>query len=241
MEFLTYWAILGIGYFFDYYQRYRERELTAARLETQLARAHLQVLMMQLHPHFLFNTLHTISSTMHRDIEVADNMITHLSDLLRITLENVGIPEVSLKQELEFVERYLEIEKSRFRERLEVDMRIDPATLDARVPNMLLQPLVENAIRHGIALYSTTGKIKIMASKESDMLKIEVQDNGRGLSEEPDWLTEKGVGLSNTRLRLQQLYSERHRFTVFNAPERGLVVRIVIPFNKGSESIDDQN
>jgi two-component system LytT family sensor kinase len=232
LELLTYWAILGVGYFFDYYQRYRERELAASRLETQLARAQLQVLMMQLHPHFLFNTLHTISSTMHQDVEVADNMITHLSDLLRITLENVGVHEVSLKQELDLLNRYLQIEKARFRERLEIDMRIDPVTLDARVPNLLLQPLVENAIRHGLAVYSTVGRIEIISSREIDMLHIEVRDNGRGLPEEARTLKE-GVGLSNIQARLQQLYGEKHHFGLFNSPAGGLVVRIEIPFQEG--------
>ncbi len=136
---LTYWAILGVSLAVDYYRKYRERELRASQLETRLAEAQLQVLKMQLHLHFLFNTLHAISTLMHRDVEAAERMLTRLSDLLRHSFESVGVQEVSLKQELEFLDRYVEIEKVRFGDRLAVEISVDPELLDARVPNLILR------------------------------------------------------------------------------------------------------
>ena len=235
---LTYWVILGIKHALDYYRKYRERELLASRLEAQLAQAELQVLKMQLHPHFLFNTLHAISALMHRDAEAADRMIARLSDLLRITLENAGVEEVSLKQELELLGRYLEIEQTRFQDRLTVEMKIEPETLDARVPNLILQPLVENAIKHGIAPRSAPGLVEIRARRENGTLQLRVRDDGAGLpTDSPDALKE-GVGLANTRARLQQLYGTKHRFELGNAPGGGLVVSMTIPFREGETRRD---
>src|SRR5262249_43474578 len=142
-----YWAILGIGHALAYYRKYRAHERAALQLETQLAQAQLQVLKMQLHPHFLFNTLHAISALMHQDVDVADRMLARLAELLRSTLETAGTQEVPLKQELEFVELYLEIEQARLGPRLAVSVEADPDAMDAYVPNLILQPLVENAVR----------------------------------------------------------------------------------------------
>src|SRR5882672_7930082 len=194
---LIYWVIVADSHAFDYYRRYRERELRALELEKRLAQAKLQALQMQLNPHFLFNTLHAISSLMHRDVEVADRMITRLSDLLRYALESTDAQEVPLRQELDFLRRYLEIEQTRFGDRLAVRLEIAPETLDALVPNLLLQPLVENAIRHGIEPRAKPGRIELRARCENGQLKLEVRDNGVGLS--PDRKLEEGVGLSNTR------------------------------------------
>lgn len=227
---LTYWAIVGGSHAFGYYQRYRERELRASQLEARLAQSQLQVLKMQLHPHFLFNTLHAISALMHRDVEAADRMTTLLSDLLRLTIESAGVQEVPLRQEMEFLERYLEIQQTRFSDRLRVDVEIDPATLDAWVPNLILQPLVENAIRHGIASRAAAGRVEIRSRHIGGMLELEVRDDGPGLPEGEEGGWKEGVGLSNTRARLAQLYGRAHRFELANAPGGGLQVTLAIPF-----------
>lgn len=231
---LTYWAVLGLSLALDYYRRYRERELKASQLEARLAQAQLQVLKMQLHPHFLFNTLHAISTLMHRDVEAADRMIARLSDLLRISLETVGVQEVPLKQELEFLGKYLEIEQTRFHDRLRVQMSIEPETLDARVPNLILQPLVENAIRHGLVSRAPAGRIEIHARRENGALQLEVRDNGRGLPGEGQEALKEGLGLSNTRARLKQLYGAEHRFNLCNAPGGGFIVSLAIPFSESA-------
>jgi sensor histidine kinase YesM len=238
---LTYWAILGIKHALDYYRKYRERELLASQLEARLAQAQLQVLKMQLQPHFLFNTLHAISSLMHRDVEAADRMIARLSDLLRITLDSVGVQEVSLKQELEMLESYLLIEQTRFRDRLIIEMQIDPETLDARVPNLILQPLVENAIKHGLSPRSQAGRVEIRASRENGTLQLRVRDDGRGLPPGQEATLKEGVGLTNTRARLQQLYGAAHRFELINAPEGGLAVHLSIPFREGEAKVNGED
>jgi two-component system, LytTR family, sensor kinase len=226
----TYYAILGAIYAFDYYGKYRAHELKASQLQAQLAQAQLQALKLQLHPHFLFNTLHAISSLMRRDIEAAERMITRLSDLLRLTLENVGAQETSLRQELEFLERYLEIEQTRFRDRLHVKMEIEPEALDARVPNLILQPLVENAVRHGIAPHAAPGLIEISARLKENKLELQVSDNGAGLPDARRAQIKEGVGLANTRARLDQLYGADYFFDLSNRDKGGLVVNLTIPF-----------
>lgn len=233
---LTYWAILGLSLALAYYRRYRERELKAYQLEARLAQAQLQVLKMQLHPHFLFNTLHAISTLMHRDVEAADRMIARLSDLLRISLETVGVQEVPLKQELELLGKYLEIEQTRFQDRLGVEMSIELETLDARLPNLILQPLVENAIRHGIVPRAAPGRIEIHAWRDNGTLQLEVRDNGRGLPADESETLKEGLGLSNTRARLKQLYGAEHRLHLCNDPAGGLVVHLAIPFSEERET-----
>jgi len=186
---------------------------------------------MQLNPHFLFNTLHSISALIHKDPIIADKMIMRLGDFLRLTLENEGAQDVSLQQELDFLRCYLEIEQIRFQDRLTVEMKIDPEARDVSVPNLILQPIVENAIRHGIAPRSYPGIIDIRAQRKNGMLRIEVKDNGLGLADGTDsrapW--KEGIGLSNTRARLQQRFGDAHRFHLNNAPEGGLVVTFEIP------------
>ncbi|MCA1557757.1 MAG: histidine kinase, partial [Acidobacteria bacterium] len=234
---LIYWVILGIDHALRYYTKYRERELQASQLEARLAQAQLQVLKMQLHPHFLFNTLHAISTLMHRDVEAADRMIARLSDLLRLALDNEGVQEVTLKQELELLERYLEIEQTRFRDRLTVEMRIEPEVLDARVPNLILQPLVENAIQHGITPRRGQGRIEIGARRTNGTLDIYVRDDGRGLAGATDETVKEGVGLSNTRARLLQLYGGHARFELRCPPEGGTLASLAIPFHEGEQEI----
>lgn len=225
---VTYWIVVAATQGYLYYSRYREGELRTAQLSAQLAQAQLQALRMQLHPHFLFNTLNAISTLVHKDPEVADRMIARLSDLLRLTLENIGVQEVRLAQELEFLERYLEIERMRFPDRLKVRMHIAPETLDARAPYLILQPLVENAIRHGIASRSTPGIVEVRAEHNDGKLILEVRDDGPGIS--PKLNPKDGVGISSTRARLERLYGTAYQFGLCNAPEGGLVVTLVLPF-----------
>lgn len=225
-----YSTIVAVSQVWNYYRKYRARELRATKLEAQLAQAQLQVLKMQLNPHFLFNTLHAISSLMHEDVEAADDMVTGLSDLLRMSLDNVNEQEVKLKREMEFVEVYLAIQQIRFRDRLTVRLDVDPVSLDALVPNMILQPLIENAVTHGIASRPGNGEIQIRARRQDGVLRLEVCDNGRGLAGNPTEMRMKGLGISNTQARLQQLYGPTHRFELVEAPGGGTVVKLELPF-----------
>ena len=229
---MIYWLIVLITFVFDYYRRYRGGEIRATRLEAQLAHAQLQALKMQLQPHFLFNTLHSISALVYKDAEAADKMIARLGDFLRLTLENGGAQEVSLQQELEFLKCYLEIERIRFRDRLMVRFRIEPQALDARLPNLILQPIVENAIKHGIAPRTSQGQIEIEASRLNGLLHIQVTDNGPGITENGDHgaMFKEGVGLANTQARLQQLYGSDHRLDLANTTRGGLSVILEIPY-----------
>jgi two-component sensor histidine kinase len=228
---LTYWVLILLRLTFDYHRRYREEELRVSRIEAELARAELQALKMQLRPHFLFNTLNAVSALMHSDVAAAERMLANLSDFLRLTLEQGGVQEVSLKQELEFLKRYLEIEKTRFADRLCVEMDIDPEVLEAQVPNLILQPLVENAIRHGIAAASTAGRISIAAHRENGALRLEVQDDGPGLPQSGASPRE-GVGLKNTRARLRQLYGSEQSLSLENGRGGGLKVSLRLPFQR---------
>jgi two-component system, LytTR family, sensor kinase len=227
---LIYWVIVLISHAFNYYHSYREGELKASQLRTQLAQAQLEALKMQLHPHFLFNTLHSISALLHQDIDAAQRMISRLGDFLRLTLENVGTQEVTLKRELEFLNGYLEIERIRFQDRLTTMVKVDPDLLDHRVPNLILQPIVENALRHAIA-NSNGGRIEIVVEPNDGMLRIRVKDNGPGLRivPPPGEQSKHGIGLANTKARLDRLYGTAHRLELENDPAGGLVVTMELP------------
>jgi two-component system, LytTR family, sensor kinase len=231
-----YWAVACICFAWIYFQRFKDREIQAAALETQLARAHLEALKMQLHPHFLFNTLHSISELMHQDVNAADRVISRLSELLRLTLEKTGVQEVTLKAEIDFLEGYLEIERTRFRDRLTVTMDLSPETLDAMVPNMILQPLVENSIRHGIARRAGPGTILIRSLRNGDNLEILLRDDGPGRSSSKPAAVNFGVGLANTRSRLQQLYGATQSLQIHEPEMGGFEVQITIPFHVAQES-----
>lgn len=225
-----YAVIVAVQYGIEYYLMYRERELRATQLEARLAQSRLQILKMQLHPHFLFNTLNTISELVYKDPEAAERMIADLGELLRLSLDTVGVQEVPLYQELDFLKKYLEIEQTRFHDRLRVEMEIDPQTLDAAVPNMLLQPLVENAVRHGIAPLAAGGCVFIGAARDNGTLQLRVSDDGRGVFGGDPAAIKEGVGLSNTRARLLQLYGAAHQFQLQGATAGGLTVSVVIPY-----------
>lgn len=207
----------------------RDRALRASQLEAHLAQAQLQVLRMQLQPHFLFNTLHSISALMHRDVDRADSMIAALSDLLRMSLQQLGAQEVALQVELDFLQRYAEIMRMRFGDRLAVAIDVQPETRDARVPTLLLQPLVENAFRHGLGEQVGRGAIRVTVDRRGDMLHCEVSDDGKGF---PPGHRE-GVGLTSTRQRLAHLYGERHTFAIRSAAGEGARVVLEIPFQSG--------
>lgn len=233
-----YWIILALGYVGEHYQVSRQRELQASQLETQLAEARLDALEMQLQPHFLFNALHTIAVLVRTQKNAqAVRVVTGLGELLRRVLDTAGTQVVPLKQELEFIERYLEIEQIRFGERLKIDMRIQPETLDARVPNLILQPLVENAIRHGIAPRVSAGHLEIEASRVGDQLRLSVSDDGPGLRENNGRSSSSGLGLSATRERLAQMYGAESSFEVRNGEGGGVTAELRIPYQLAAEEL----
>ena len=235
LNILFYVLLLGIAHAVLYHGRYRERERAAERLAAGLTEARLQALKMQLQPHFLFNTLNAISALIPAEARPARRMVARLGDLLRIALEHEETQEVTLREELAFLHPYLEIEQARLEDRLTVVMEIAPETLDARVPHLLLQPLVENAIRHGIAPRIAPGRVQISATSGADdrFLHLNVRNDGPGLGPDSRTRTRKGVGLTNIQSRLEQLYDGEHRFSLENHPEGGVVVRISLPFRRG--------
>jgi len=227
--FLNYLTFLAIYSVIDFYVEYRRRELDASRLESQLARAELDVLKMQIQPHFLFNTLNTIASLNHRDVRSANRVISRLSELLRISLDQIGLHEIPLRQEVDFLEVYLDIERVRFEDRLEVAMEIEAETLGALVPNLILQPLVENAVRHGIGRITGMGKIILRARRLGSALALDVEDNGPG----PDGHGQAGrprMGLSNTKARLAQMYGAAGSVEIERASGGGCLARVSLPF-----------
>jgi two-component system LytT family sensor kinase len=221
---LTYWAIVGFTEAVDYFERYKLRE-------RELADAQLLLLKSQLHPHFLFNSLHTISAMMREDISAADQMLARLSDLLRLTIDSIGQHEVTLKQELEFVQKFLEIERIRFQERILLELNIAPECLDAMVPSMVLQPLVENSIRHGFGASVRSGEIRIDAKRLHDKLRLTVRDSGKGFAVGMLNGTVQGLGLANTRRRLEQLYGPEHGLECINLLTGGAAVSIELTFH----------
>jgi two-component system, LytTR family, sensor kinase len=235
-HFIIFCGVLAGGFARDYFLRFRARELETARLqaetaqlEVQLAEARLSALNAQLNPHFLFNTLHAISSLVERDPRGVRRMIARLSELLRYTLDGGAEHEVALGQEIAFLERYLEIMQIRFQGQLEIDVQIGDEARDALVPNLILQPLVENAVKHGVDKVSGTGKIRILARRETDRLVLSVSDNGPG-PQKIAKLDEAGVGLANIRQRLEQLYGSAQSLTLAEATNGGTVAQIVMPF-----------
>lgn len=227
MKALIYSLLLGVGYALVYARRLHERELREAQLETELLSAHLNVLKMQLQPHFLFNTLNSISSLMYADVGAADRMVARLADFLRQTLRTIDTQEVTLQEEMNFLTLYLDIERTRLRDRLEICLDVDEGARVALVPHLILQPLVENAIRHAITPRVEGGSVTILAKRHGDRLQLVVRDDGPGLRSDPNTT---GLGLQNTRQRLQHLYPGTHRFLIRNAPTGGVEVEVEIPY-----------
>ncbi|MEX2285136.1 MAG: histidine kinase [Gemmatimonadota bacterium] len=228
-SFGTYAILLGAILGWDYYRKYRERELLSSQLEAQLSQARLQALRMQLNPHFLFNAMNSIAMLVRRNANTeAVRMLAGLSDLLRYVLEDSPAEEVSLRDELSFIERYLEIERIRFQDRMRVKLDIADETLGAFLPNLLLQPLVENAVRHGIARKVGSGLVEIAARRLGDRLILQVADDGPGLPAGPRI---DGVGLVNTRIRLEQMYGGEQSLELRNGMNGGMTATVSLPFH----------
>ena len=225
---MIYWGIIGVSQALAYFRRYQERE-------TSLARAQLQAIQTQLHPHFLFNTLNAVSELVHEDADRAEKTIAQLSDLLRVSLQSDAAQETTFKEELDFLRKYIEIQQTLLQERLTVSWNIEPETLDARVPNLLLQPLIENSIRHGVAPKAAGGTIAISAARRGDRLTLIVEDDGLGMDFPAKDDIREGIGLKSVRARLRHLYGEAHRFSLKaagNGP--GVRVELVIPFRENA-------
>ncbi|MBL9200755.1 MAG: histidine kinase [Opitutaceae bacterium] len=224
-----YWGVLAFGYGLELHQRYKTEELKSAQLEARLVETELKALREQLHPHFFFNTLNTVAVLVReRKHDEAVTLIARLSSLLRLSLERTRLHEVTLREEMEFLACYVDIQKARFAERLTVDITIEPAALEARVPNLLLQPLVENAILHGVAPKSLPGRVEVFGRVVDGRLQLEVRDDGPGLPAGGAPARE-GVGLGNTRERLAKIYGAHGELHLRSEPGRGLSVLISLP------------
>ncbi|WP_321476431.1 histidine kinase [uncultured Paludibaculum sp.] len=229
-NFTIYWLLIGAYLAYDYHQQARTREQRAVRLEALLAEARLSALRAQLNPHFLFNALNTVSAFVESNPKLARRMLEHLGDLLRFSLDSGERQELTLAEELDALDHYLAIQRARFGDRLAVRLDIAANTREALLPGLLLQPLVENAIVHGVSLRAETGEVRISASRVDGTLALAVADNGTGLP--AGWRLERdaGIGLTNTRARLSELYGPAHDFEVTAAPGGGVVATIRIPF-----------
>lgn len=241
-----YAVFMGLYYAFVYHRRFREREVVAAQLEAQLATAHLQALRMQLNPHFLFNALHSAAMLTMMDPEASHRVLVQLSALLRTTLDRSSSAEVPLAEEIDFLDRYLAIEQIRFQDRLQVDIRADDDALAGAVPNLILQPLVENAVRHGIARRTDARRLTIRGARANGSLVLEVEDDGPGLP--GGWTLARlddssGVGLTNVRSRLERMYGEQGRLELLTPtaengqPGPGVLARVTIPYHAAPKSV----
>ncbi len=231
---LTCWMIVGAAHALYQARESRRGVERARQLEMQLSRAQLDLLRSQLQPHFLFNTLHSVSALMHRDVHAAEEMLTRLSDLLRLSLDRRDTHEVELNEELEFTRLYLSIQGIRFGERLGVQYDIAPEAVAVLVPAMILQPLVENAVRHGVEQRNSPGRLRIAAQRSGERLELVVEDDGPGIQAEtgPQEGSREGIGLANIRARLEKLYASNHAFVVANVPDGGHQVKIEIPWRE---------
>jgi len=237
-SFFGYWFVVGATYALTYYAKFQERELQATKLTAQLATAQLDALRGQLQPHFLFNTLHTLSSLIYEDVKAADKMIRQLSDFLRLTLKTGDVQQVTLQQELQFLNLYFDIMQTRFQDRLKVKITIPGEMMRVVVPNLILQPLAENAIKHGVEKIEGTGIITIIGEQLGGSILLTISDNGPGPTEAGHNLEGAGVGLRNTRERLQQLYGEQHSLLLVKNSSGGATVRLTLPLSYERDSAD---
>jgi signal transduction histidine kinase len=229
---MLFWSVVVAGQAFTYFRRYKEREFS-------LMQARLLVLKTQLQPHFLFNTLNAISELVHEDADRAENTISQLGDLLRLSLNTQMAHEVTLGEELNFLRKYIEIQQTLLQKRLKIQWNVAPATLNAHVPNMILQPLIENAIQHGIAPRASGGTVEIKIYRSKEQLVLSVKDNGVGLEPNAQPFSQNGIGLRNVKARLQHLYGNSHRLNLTLPAEGcGLCIELKIPFNENGFNRD---
>lgn len=246
-DYFTYFILAALCFAYEHFARSREQEAQTQALRAELAQAQLQALRMQVNPHFLFNTLNAIAVLVRGgETAKAGRTLRLLSDLLRSTFQGVEVQMVPLRQEIDLLERYLEIEEIRFGDRLRVEIEVDPSVSEVPVPYLLLQPLVENAVRHGVAPYAEAGVVRVSASPvpgpDGDQVELTVVDSGPGFPDtDLDVLSEDdGVGLSNTRRRLDTLYGERHTFDLGEAAEGGARVTIRIPMDPEATTFESE-
>ncbi|HEX9887523.1 MAG TPA: histidine kinase [Longimicrobiales bacterium] len=232
---LAYWTIVLLSHAARYYTEGRARALRESELAAQLSEARLDALRAQLHPHFLFNTMHAISAFLREDPDKAEAMLAELAELLRMALEGDGEHLVPLSREIDFMERYLSIQKARLGERLTLEMDLSRDAGDAVVPAMLLQPLLENAVEHGVARRRAPGRVRVRIAREGERLRLEVADDGPGIAPEDRDPSRWRVGLRNTRERLAQLYGDDHAFELADLSPHGLLVRVDIPLRSAVE------
>jgi two-component system, LytTR family, sensor kinase len=227
--FLIYWLVVIAAQFYRMHDQSRKRQVHAAQLEARLAEAQINNLRTQLHPHFLFNTLQAIATLISEDPEAAEDVVLQLSQLLRVSLDEMHTDEISLSREVEFLKHYMAIQHRRFGDRLRFEVQINSALLDCAVPTLVLQPLVENAIRYGISKHKEEDVVTIRASENQGRICLEVINLSSQLEEKPERLLSRGVGLSNTRRRLEQLYRMEQSLSLFELDPKGVCVRLLIP------------
>jgi two-component system, LytTR family, sensor kinase len=238
-EVVLYWGVVGAAYMVEYLRRYRERDRLALELEQKLAQMQLDALRMQLNPHFLFNALNSVAALMEMDVSKAQSMLTRVSDLLRLSLRSAGSPTIPLWQEIELAELYLQVAQVRYGDGLDIDIEVDPGVVDAQVPSFLLQPLIENALKHGLQPGRGAQSIRVVARRSGEAIELLVEDNGRGLdgliTNSGRFLAARpsidglGIGLTNTRSRLSMLYGDRYAFRMSNSGNGGCRVEIRLP------------
>jgi two-component system, LytTR family, sensor kinase len=236
---LTYWMLVGAVQLYQMRDEARKRELRSAKLEAQLSATQLEMLRAQIHPHFLFNTLQAATMLIHEDPDGAEDVLLRLSELLRVAVDEAHIQEIPLHRELEVLDLYLGIQARRFGDRLRFEVSIDPNVRDCLVPTLILQPLVENAIRHGIGRHKGSDTVSVRGFQEGEFLRLEVCDLNSSLEDKPSRLLGRGVGLANTRARLEQLYGGRQEFVLRNLEPTGVCAELSIPLRSSPVLVEE--
>ena len=238
---LTYWMLVGAVQLYRMHNEARNRELQSSKLEAKLAATHLEMLRAQIHPHFLFNTLQAATMLIHEDPDGAEDILLRLSELLRVAVDKAHIQEISLDRELEVLDLYIGIQARRFGDRLRFEIAIDQDLRDCIVPALILQPLVENAIRHGIGMHKGRDTVSIRAFQEGESLHLEVRNLSSTLEDKPAQLSERGIGLANTRARLEQLYGNRQQFVLRNLEPTGVCAELSVPLRSAPFFVEESS